>query len=85
MLTSHQKQILDFARSNGGTVKKSQVVERFGNWYYCNEAKHIGDCLSRMVRAKLLTRVRPGLYEIGTGTKIKPSSAAFIENQAELF
>ena len=83
MLTPHQNNILAFLRENGGTATKKQVVARFGHWYYCNAEKHIGDILGRMVRARLLKRARPGVYETGTGTGTK--TALTDKNQTTLF
>lgn len=84
-LTPHQRKILALARSNGGTVTKKQVVENFGHRYFCNAEKHVGDCLSRMIKARLLDRLKPGVYAIGAGTKAKPAAAVIIENQKTLF
>lgn len=86
MLTSHQREILAFANENGGRFTKRDAVERFGHWHYCNEGKHIGDCLGRMVKANLLTREKPGVFAIGTGKKNgKRADAAFDEPQQKLF
>ena len=85
MLTPHQQSILAFVREKGGQVKKSEVVERFGHWHYRNSEKHIGDALSRMVRAGLLKRVSIGIYEYGIGTKQKPAVIATDVNQTTLF
>ena len=62
MLTSKQKQILDFLRE--GEKKKSEIVDRFGHWYYCNGDKHVGNLLSTMVRRNLLVRKSKGVYEL---------------------
>ena len=82
-MTTHQKLIVQLCQENGGDLTKKQVVERFGHWHYTNEAFHIGNTLSRMVNAGMLIRVKPGVFKIGTGKKIKPSDVD--ENQTSLF
>lgn len=82
-LTPHQKEIISIAQAIGGDFTKAQVVEAIGGNYYCNGDKHVGDRLSRMVKAGLLIRVKKGLFRIGTGTKLKPATIA--EGQTILF
>ena len=72
-----------FVIHQGGSVTKKQVVSAFGRQYYCHGDKHVGDRLSRMVKANLLVRVKPGVFEIGNGKKSKPSTIT--EGQATLF
>lgn len=64
MTTPHQKAIINFANSNNGKINKDQAVELIGKFYYCNERKHVGDVLSRMVKNNLLKRIKNGFYEI---------------------
>ena len=82
-MTPEQKQIIAFAQSKGGTFTKANIVEAMGKEYYCNGGKHLGDRLSRMVNANLLKRVKPGVFEISTGKKSKPSTIA--DGQQSLF
>lgn len=82
-MTPEQKKIMAFAQSKGGTFTKSELVEAMGRKYYCNGDKHLGDRLSRMVNANLLKRVKPGVFEVGTGNKSKP--ATLDKAQTELF
>lgn len=82
-MTPEQKKIMAFAQSKGGTFTKSEIVDAMGKKYYCNGDKHLGDRLSRMVNANLLKRVKPGVFEISTGKKSKPSIIS--EGQTELF
>lgn len=82
-MTPKQKKIIAFAQSKGGTFTKSEIVEAMGGNYYCHGDKHIGQRLSVMVNANLLKRVKPGVFEISTGKKSKPSTIA--EGQTELF
>jgi len=82
-MTPKQKKIMAFAQSKGGTFTKSEIVEAMGGNYYRHGDKYIGQRLSIMVNANLLKRVKPGLFEISTGKKSKPSTIA--EGQTELF
>jgi len=82
-MTPKQKKIMAFAQSKGGTFTKSEIVEAMGGSYYCHGDKHIGQRLSVMVNSNLLKRVKPGVFEISTGKKNKPSTIA--KGQIELF
>lgn len=82
-MTDKQKAIIKTALENGGQVTKKQVVENFGHWYYANSSFHIGNLLSRMVKTELLVRIKPGVFNLGKGTKQKP--ATILENQITLF
>lgn len=70
-MTREQKEITRFVLQNGGTATKQQIVKALDS-YYCNGEKHIGDRLSRMVKAGLIKRVKNGVFEIGDGRKPKP-------------
>lgn len=74
-MTPEQKEIMALVVHHG-TITKKQVVEALGKYYYCNGEKHVGDRLSRMVNANLLVRVKPGVFEVGTGKKSKPATIA---------
>ena len=82
-MTPEQKEIMAVMQANGGKATKAQLVAALGGNYYCNGDKHVGDRLSRMVKSNLLKRVKPGVFDIGTGKKNKPSTIA--EGQTELF
>lgn len=73
------KDILQFIYQNGGTATKSDIVEKFGQRYYCNGSKHLGDMLSRMVKSKKLHRIKRGVFSIS-----KPHNE-LINNQIDLF
>lgn len=79
-MTDKQIQVFDYVRSNG-QITKQQAVELIGKSYYCNADKHVGDVLSRMVKAGLLKRIKPGLFELGDRT----NKTAAPENQLDLF
>jgi len=82
-MTPEQKEILQLLHQNGGTLTKKQVVDSL-DCYYHNGAKHIGDRLSRMVNAGMLKRVKPGVFEAGSGKRAGPVEPVN-ENQTMLF
>lgn len=54
------------------------------NTHYCNGDKHVGDCLSRMVKSGLLIRVKPGVFITGNGKKNKPATIDAWQTKLEL-
>lgn len=85
-LTPAQKQILRDVKAKDGRITLKELTAAYGNHYYHNGAKYLGEILSRMVNQNLLVRVKPGVYTLGTGKKnSKRADAAFIENQVTLF
>ena len=84
-MTPDQKEILDFAHRQGGYFTKAEAVRKFGEKYYNNADKYVGERLSRMVSTGLLDRVKgeKGRYKAGKGTKNKP--ATIDDGQIELF
>lgn len=79
---TQRKIILEYVFQNGEITKK-KAVELTGHFYFCNEEKHVGDILSRMVNSGKLERIKNGLFKLGKGSKsIKEQS---IGNQSELF
>jgi hypothetical protein len=74
-LTVKQKKVINFCHQNGGNITKKQAMELIDDYYY-NGAKWVGDVLSRMVKAGMLTRVKPGTFKTGKGN---------IHNQPDLF
>lgn len=81
-LSDKQREILDFAYEHGEITKKEAIV-LIGGSYYCNSDKHVGDILSRLVKAGNLIRIKPGLFKIGTGKPQKKQTPA--PNQQSLF
>ena len=81
-MTPDQRTIYNFISDNG-TATKSDIVALDGGQYYRNADKYIGDRLSRMVKAGILERVRPGVFRIGSGKK--PGNVPVNENQTTLF
>lgn len=82
-ISEKQKSILDFASKNENKISKKQAVSLIGGCYYCNEKKHVGDVLSRMVNSKLLNRIKNGHFEINTN-RTQTVKGIIIPNQLEL-
>ena len=81
-LTTKQSAVLKFCHDNGG-ITKSQAMGLI-NTHYCNGDKHVGDCLSRMVKSGLLIRVKPGVFITGKGKKSKPPTIDAGQTKIEL-
>lgn len=79
-LSSKQRAILSLFYEHNELTKK-QIVEEFGHWYYRNEAKHLGDVLTRMVNKRLIHRIKKGVYHIGPQ---KSSEAPNLFNQKNI-
>lgn len=52
--------------------------------YYCNEMKHLGNLLSRMVKNGTIERVKKGVFKIAKG-KINTTKQIVNPNQTTLF
>lgn len=61
-LTPKQRKIYQFAKANGG-ITKAQAMGLIDD-HYCNGDKHVGAVLSRMVKAGILERVKPGVFNL---------------------
>lgn len=61
-MTDKRKELLNLARQ--GQFTKKQAVEIVGGSYYCNASFHVGNILSRMVKAGMLRRVKNGVFEL---------------------
>jgi len=83
MIGDKQKMLLDFAFKNNNKITKKQAVELIGSFYYCNEQKHVGDVLSRMVNSNLLKRIKNGEFEINSN-KTQTVKGVLIPNQLNL-
>ncbi|AIM37409.1 hypothetical protein KO02_12455 [Sphingobacterium sp. ML3W] len=79
--TKHQQTIIHFVRSHDNKITKKQACELIP--FYHNTAKQVGDILSRMVKSKMLKRIKPGHFELGTGQK-QDINQIVIFNQTEL-
>ena len=81
--TKTQKQIIQFAHANGGQITKREAVDLFSHRYFINESHYVGEILSRMVNAGMLTRIKPGVFELG-GKVQKSGSVETAKNQLTL-
>jgi predicted transcriptional regulator of viral defense system len=79
-LTWKQKKVIQYAISHGGLITKAEAMGLI-NTHYRNGAKHVGDCLARMVKQGYLTRVKNGVYKVGG---VKPQDAVD-PNQTHIF
>lgn len=71
-----QQQVLDHL----ATVEQaslSEIIKNVTFSYYCNEHKHLGAMMSRLVKAGRVDRIKPGVFQI----RKVPVAA----NQGELF
>lgn len=80
-IMTKRDQIILFVRSRGIPVSKSEIVEKFDD-YYANGDLYIGQILSRAVDSGLLQRPKRGYYIIGEGKKEKKS---YNPDQTQLF
>ena len=80
-MTPEQRTIYEFVRTKGEATKRE--ITAIADHYYCNGEKHVGDRLSRMVKAGLLIRVKKGVFKPGLGKKHRPKPVP--ENQQNLF
>lgn len=79
-----QKDVLKAFKDNKEILRKKDIIDRTGVWYYANADKHFGDILGRMVKNGSLIRVSVGKYKLGTITK--PSKVQFVDpDQTDLF
>lgn len=73
------------AREMGGSFTKQDAVQLIGHRYYCNEDKHVGDVLSRMVKAGFIIRIKPGHFELSKGRMQALKKLEENPNQQSLF
>jgi hypothetical protein len=66
-MSKYQKQIINYALANNGRISKVEAVNLIGGNYFHNAEKYTGEVLTRMIKAKVLNRVRRGMYELPTG------------------
>lgn len=74
---------------NGGVITKSEAVAAIGHLYYCNAGHHVGEVLSRLVKAGRMKRTLRGVYETVRITERpateRPITAKIDGNQMGLF
>jgi hypothetical protein len=84
-ITDKQHQIIKYLRQmENETAKRSEIINQFRHWYYCNEEKHISDVLHRMVKSGLLVKPKSGFYKVGEKRKSTKENPV-IENQINIF
>lgn len=66
-LSKKQAEIVAFIRGKESVTKK-EIVDRFLHWHYTNEAFHIGNILSNMVKRGVLKRIKRGVFKIGNNS-----------------
>lgn len=81
-LPSKQQAILDEVRKSG-TITTKMANQMLAGYYYHNGEKYVGEILARMVKAGKLKRIKPGLFELGSGKAAQ--SDVIIKNQEKLF
>ena len=82
-LSPKQFEIVNYLIINGTKSKKELMAAlHVQGWYYCNESKHFGEVISRLVKAGHIKREKKGLYSINDNRKIKRDIP---ENQIDLF
>ena len=55
------------------TVEQASLKEIYSNtpiYYYCNELKHLGALMSRMVKSGKVSRVKRGVFKKNEGCRI---------------
>jgi len=67
-LSAKQKKVLAFCHQNDGKITKKQAMELIDDTH-CNGEKYVGEVLSRMVKAGLLTREKRGQYKVGKASE----------------
>lgn len=63
-MSRNQKQIMYYAKKNGGGITLDEAVRLIGGKLYQNASKHVGQTLSRMVAQGMLERVNPGVFKV---------------------
>lgn len=81
-MTPKQKIIVEFCLSNNNACTKKDAMNLIDT-HYCNGEKHVGEVLSRMVKAGILVRIKPGYFKLGTG--VKKVKNVHNPNQTNLF
>lgn len=77
-LTEKQKIIVDACRE-GGELTKQEADALLEKFYYYNHSKYVSEVLARLVSAKVIERVKTGVY------RLREHSPYKVENQTKLF
>lgn len=82
-LSPKQFEIINFMINKEPQTKKQLMDALYvQGWYYCNESKHFGEVLSRLIKSGHLKREKKGLYSLNEKRKVK---SEIDNNQIELF
>lgn len=68
-----QREILSYLRSVS-QASLSEIYDNVSFGYYCNEHKHLGEILSRMVKKGIVIRVKKGIFSHANYEKVKQSN-----------
>lgn len=64
-----RQRIIAAALKQEGRFTLEDAVQWIGRSYYANGRKHTGDVLSRMVKAGLLKREKPGVFVLAKSAR----------------
>jgi hypothetical protein len=77
-LTEKQKILVDACREKG-ELTKQEADGLLKGFYYYNHSKYVSEVISRLVHAKVLERVKTGVYRLREHSPYKE------DNQISLF
>lgn len=78
-LSAHQAEVLRYLQTVPEANKDNIYINvSFG--YYHNWQKHLGDVLTRMVKAGLIDRARRGIYKTAVKTQLPVNMGLFIKD-----
>lgn len=67
-MTEKQKAVINYCLSHGNRITKKEAMTIIDD-HYANGDKHVGETLSRMVKAGMLIREKPGVFLLGKGKR----------------
>lgn len=68
-LSEKQQKVLNWIRQNG-SIRTAEAIAIIGTEY--NPEKYAGETLSRMVKARLISRIKPGHFGPFVGKPVEP-------------
>lgn len=68
-LSEKQQKVLNWIRQNG-SIRTSEAITIIGRDYH--PERGVGDTLSRMVKARLISRIKPGHFGPFVGKPVGP-------------
>ncbi len=78
-LTQHQQTIFTYLKGVESATL-DEITKAVPINYYCNAKFHIGNILSRMVKAKIIVRVKKGTYALKRIRQPETSQIGLFEN-----